>query len=333
MLANAFAPHDGILRVHLIAHGADPAKSDAFLLEYNGTYLMIDGGSPATDAALQYLLGVRRTLLAEHPELIEDESCRLHLDLIATHCHVDHVGAWHAHILCSPYLEIGTVRMPPDSAIAPHHVGGGVDGDARYRPKIARALKNFQPQANVLTHEFGAAHLHTFRMISDDPTSPTVTVCPAVCDWGIGDKVEYIIKHYHPTGESLQGVPVQVVNNCSDWFHIRHGSRTFLFTGDNVKKFADYDDESADLMTNAYLPILGSVDVVKYIHHGYKRDAGAADMMAFEPSYVIIGAEQSTGGEAIRAKFPHSPVKIVNFALQTYVFTTDGETLTVSPEV
>lgn len=332
MFANDFAPHDGILRVHLIAHGVDPAKSDAFLLEYNGTYLMIDGGSSATDAALQYLLGVRRALLAEHPERIADETCRLHLDLIATHCHVDHVGAWHKSILRSPYIEIGMVRMPPDSAMAPCHVGPGVDGDAKYRPKIARALKEFQPQAEVLTHDFGAEQLHTFQMAADDPTSPTVTVCPAVCDWGVGEKVEYILEHYHADGEDLQGVPVQVVNNCSDWFHIRHGSRTFLFTGDNVKKLTDRDDESADLMTRTYLPVLGSVDVIKYIHHGVKRDAGASDMMAFDPKYVILGSDLSTGGEAIREKFPQSTVKIVNFGLQTYVFSTDGKNLTVTPE-
>ena len=146
-------------------------------------------------------------------------------------------------------------------------------------------------------------------------------------------QLEYIIDTYHDGDRSAAGIATQAVNNSSDWFHVRYGERTFLFTGDNVKKREKRNDESADRMTARYLPILGKADVVKYIQHGYKRDAGAVDMMAFDPRYVIIGAEDSTGGEAIRQKHPQNSVKIVNFATQSYVFSTDGKTLNISPEV
>ena len=52
MYANDFAVRDGILRVHLIGHGEEPPKSDAFLLEYNGALVLIDGGLIGCSASL-----------------------------------------------------------------------------------------------------------------------------------------------------------------------------------------------------------------------------------------------------------------------------------------
>lgn len=59
---NDFAPHDGVLRVHLIAHGPDYPKSDAFLLELDGEYLLIDGGMEHITASYTYLVRLRARL-------------------------------------------------------------------------------------------------------------------------------------------------------------------------------------------------------------------------------------------------------------------------------
>lgn len=330
MLANIFAPRDGILRVHMLAHGDTPLKSDAFLLAYNGAYLLIDGGASDTDAALAYLLDLRRTLLCDHPEYLDDPACRLRVDLAATHCHGDHVGAWHRHILPSPLLEIGTVRMPPDSALDAYYHTVGIDGDTRFRPHIAAALAKHQPQARVLTHGFGIVEMHTFHLDAADAASPTVTVCPADGDWGLGERLESIIDTYHEGNRDRSGIPTQAVNNCSDWFYVRHGAHSFLFMGDNVKKRDDRTDESGDIMAALYRPILGSADVVKYMHHGYRRDPAAAAVMSFDPQYVVVTTVEATGQHAIRALYPDSPVRLLNCGEQTYIFATDGAQLTVS---
>ena len=85
MLANDFAARDGILRVHLIGHGEEPPKSDAFLLEYNGSFTLIDGGLSGCPASLEYLLNIRRKLLSEHSARQEDTNCRLRIRVMISH--------------------------------------------------------------------------------------------------------------------------------------------------------------------------------------------------------------------------------------------------------
>ena len=85
-------------------------------------------------------------------------------------------------------------------------------------------------------------------------------------------------------------------------------------------------------MTDVYLPILGQVDVVKYVHHGYARDAAAPDMMRFDPKYVVISADIGTGDRMIRKLFPDNPVEILRSGSKTHVIQTDGESLSVTSE-
>lgn len=332
MIANEFARKDGILRVHMIAHD-DPPKSDAFLFEYNGAFYLIDGGDETSDASLNYLLEVRRALLAGHPELVEDPTCKLKITSMVSHCHIDHIGALYTLVFPSPYIEVDAFYLPPASKMDPHFHLQGTNGDVKYRPRLAAALETHQPQAKVITHEFGVENRFSFRMIAEDVNSPTVTVCPAYTDYGVGERMEHLIHVYCDGDRDDRKIAVLAVNNCSDWFHIRHGKRTFLFTGDTTKKLPTPTEEMAGEMTDVYLPILGQVDVVKYVHHGYARDAAAVDMMRFDPQYVVISARIGTGDKVIREKFPDSDVRLLNCGTQTYIFSTDGDTLSVTPEV
>ncbi|MBQ7320768.1 MAG: hypothetical protein IJW99_01600 [Clostridia bacterium] len=331
MTANSFAKKDGILRVHFIGHD-DPPKSDAFLWEYNGTYYLIDGGVDTNDYALQYLLRIRRELLGGRPELIGDASCKLKITSMASHCHVDHIGALFASVFPSPYIEVDSFYVPPASQMDPHYNLKDTNGDEKYRPRLDAALREFQPQAKVITHAFGAENRFCFRMVEGDERSPLITVCPAYLDYGIGEKMAHLVDIYCDGDRDDRKIAILAVNNCSDWFHVRHGERTFLFTGDTTKKLPVPTEEMAGEMTDVYLPIFGQVDVVKYVHHGYARDAAAPDMMRFDPQYVVISARIGTGAKVIRHLFPESPVRLINSGEQTYVFSTDGEKLSVSPE-
>lgn len=331
MFANEFAKRDGLLRVHMIGH-EDPPKSDAFLLEYNGTYYLIDGGFEDSDASLNYLLEIRCALLSDHPELIGDVSCKLKLTVMASHCHIDHIGALYALIFPSPYLMVDAFYLPPASEMDPHYNLQDTNGDVKYRPRLAQALEAYQPQAKVITHAFGAENRFSFYMIAQDEASPRITVCPAYLDYGVGERMEHLVNIYCDGDRDDRKIAILAVNNCSDWFHIRHGKRTFLFTGDTTKKLPTPTEEMAGEMTDIYLPILGQVDVVKYVHHGYARDAAAPDMMRFDPEYVVISARIGSGAGVIRQLFPEHPVKLLNCGTQTYIFTTDGEKLSVSPD-
>ena len=332
MLANTFAKCDGILRVHLIGHG-QPQKSDSFVWTYNDACYLIDGGIDTADDSLRYLLELRRELLADHPELIEDTSCRLRITVMASHCHIDHIGALFSLIFPSPYIEVDRFFIPPASQMDERYNRKDTNGDVKYRPRLEASLKIYQPQAKVITHAFGAENRFSFRMIEEDESSPAVTVCPAYLDYGVGEKMEHLVNVYCDGDHDDHKIAILAVNNCSDWFHVRHGRRTFLFTGDTTKKLPTPTEEMAGEMTDVYLPILGSVDVVKYVHHGYARDAAAPDMMRFDPKYVIISADIGTGDKVIRKLFPDSPVKLIRSGSVTHVVETDGESLTVTPEV
>ena len=100
-----------------------------------------------------------------------------------------------------------------------------------------------------------------------------------------------------------------------------------------VKKNKPMGYEMPEEMIEAYADILGQVDVVKYVHHGYKRDGAAEAMMSLSPRYVVLTTHLATGHEAIRQKYPACDVKTVNCGLRSYVFACDGERLTLSPEL
>ena len=114
---------------------------------------------------------------------------------------------------------------------------------------------------------------------------------------------------------------------------MRYGERTFLFTGDTVKKNKPMGYEMTEEMIRVYADVLGQVDVVKYVHHGYKRDAAVDAVMSLSPRYVLVTTCLATADRVIRERYPDSEVKTLNCGVNTYIFESNGESLTVSPEV
>lgn len=328
MYANDLAVKDGILRVHMIGHGEEPPKSDAFLLEYNGEFVLIDGGLVDCPAALDYLMDIRRTLLLEHPELQEDSSCRLKIRVMISHCHRDHVGALCTHVFPSPYIEVSELYMPPDGRLDPRF---GLTGDAKYRPELAEVRQQYQVHARVIDVAFGAENRIVLPMTEGNDASPVITILPPWKNSADPERLKLMceaLKH----GEDNPNIATMVTNNNSMWIHVRHGEHTFLFTGDTVKKNKPMGYEMPEEMIRVYADVLGQVDVVKYVHHGYKRDAAAEAMLSLSPKYLFMTTALATADAVIRDKYPDSTVKLLNCGIQTYIFASDGEILSVSPE-
>ena len=328
MFANDFAPRDGILRVHLIGHGEEPPKSDAFLLEYNGALVLIDGGLIGCSASLEYLLNIRRAFLRSHPELWEDTACRLKIRVMISHCHRDHIGALITHVFSSPMIEMEELYLPPDSELDERY---GLSGDLKYRSGLNEARENHQLNARVIDVGFGSDNRVTIPM-TGDAGAPVITLCPPCCNSASPECLKLIGDALKP-GEENPDLATLVTNNNSVWMHVRHGKRSFLFTGDTVKKEKTMGYEMVDEMLSAYADVLGQVDVVKFVHHGYKRDGAVDAMMSLSPRYVFVTTSLATADGVLHEKYPACGVKTLNCGVNTYIFESDGETLSVSPEV
>ena len=327
MLANDFAARDGILRVHLIGHGEEPPKSDAFLLEYNGSFTLIDGGLSGCPASLEYLLNIRRKLLSDHSARQEDTNCRLRIRVMISHCHRDHLGALVTHVFPSPFIEVEELYLPPDGGLDEKY---GLSGDIQYRPGLHEAREKYQPNARVIDVAFGAENRLVVPMTAD-AGAPVITLCPPWMNSALPERVKLIGDALKP-GEENPQLATMVTNNNSVWMHVRHGKRTFLFTGDTVKKKKPMGYEMPEEMIAAYADVLGQVDVVKFLHHGYKRNGAVDTVMSLSPRYVFVTTCLATADSLLHERYPDCDIKTLNCGVTTYIFESDGETLTVSPE-
>ena len=138
--ANEFAPRDGVLRVHFIGHPSYEGKTDGFLIQYGSELYLIDGGYTTVTDVRDYLLGLRASFLKDHPELVEDPSCKLRLHWLLSHFHSDHALATIVQMMPDPYFSFGDLYLPPDATIHPDYTCPGFDGDENVRPKLAEAL-------------------------------------------------------------------------------------------------------------------------------------------------------------------------------------------------
>ena len=324
MYANDFAAQDGILKVHLIGHGEEPPKSDAFLLEYNGAYVLIDGGVTDCEASLQYLLEIRRALLGD----VGDSDYKLKIRVMISHCHGDHVGALVSHVFPSPLIAVEEIYMPPNAELDERF---GVNGDIKYRPDLQQAIAAYQPKARVVDLTFGTENRMTLPMTAD-AHAPVITLCPPWCNSGSPERVKLLCETLK-RGEENPNIATMVTNNNSVWMHVRHGKRTFLFTGDTVKKNKPIGYEMPEEMIAAYADVLEQVDVVKFVHHGYKRDAAVDAIMSLSPQYVFVSTCLATADQRLHEKYPESDVRTLNCGIDTYIFETDGEQLTVTPSI
>lgn len=323
-MKNDMSPRGPALRVHCIHHEKKFLKSDAYLLEYGDRLLLIDSGMKGSLTARDYLLALRRRRIESSGA---DESVPLRLSWLVSHFHVDHVCAMLESILPDPRFELDTVILPPDSALDPYFNTIGTDGDTKYRPLLAEALGKYGTgRENIINIGFGAENI-----VSPDifPGPVKLTVYPPAGDGGIGERLQYMIDGYCDGRGDAGMLPTAAVNACSVWLHVRYGAHSFLFTGDTMKREARLTRENADEMVEMYGERIGQVTVVKYLHHGYRRDPAAPLIMSFRPEHIIVACEHEGASAALHAAFPDMTAQIHNCADRDIIFETDGERLTV----
>jgi len=337
--ANEFASNDGKLKVHFIGNPTFEGKSDGFLLQYGKELYLIDAGEPQTEDTLAYLLALRADLLREHPEYLEDENCKLRLHWLISHFHTDHVGVGIRQLMPNPYLSFGDLWLPPDATVHPDYTCPNFDGDESNRPRFAKALEALSDLSYTI-HDiaFGAEHKTSFSTDTGCAHEMTVTIFPPTRDYGEEQYMQYYTEHYSRGEKNRQSNPLSAVNNSSNWFLIRLGSRSFLFTGDTMKRSAKLSDEGLDHMLEAYGDEIGKVDVIKFPHHGFVRENAIPGMLSLDPQYMIVTYPQSNIAALLAEKFPDATAKVLNAGQQTVVFTCgfdseSGEELPLTYEI
>ena len=305
---NDFAPHDGVLRVHLIAHGPDYPKSDAFLLELDGEYLLIDGGMEHITASYTYLVRLRARLADRAPA--EAAHAPLRLSWFVSHFHIDHVSTTIEYTLRDQRFAFTDVYLPPRSALDPKY---NCNGDRKYRDPCLVELARFQPACTLHNIAFGEKGLRTLPFAGAE-----LTIYPPDHDWGVGERLNFVAEHYSRGDWTHHSLAVAAINACCMWLGVRYAGRQCLFTGDTMKREADRHDEPFDAMRALWGERIGRVDLLKYLHHGYVRDSAAAGMLAMKPAFVVVTHPESTTPAAMRAIGGRMP-EVINCALRDYV--------------
>lgn len=330
LYANDFAPRDGILRLHCLSHEEEIVKADSFLLEFNGKLWLIDGGMSGSSVTRDYLDALRVRWLMSAPAGTENDDVRLKLDWFVSHFHVDHAAAMIDMILPSGIVELGTLYLPPDSAYTPRPGGRGLDGDEKYRPLLAEALDKFGTgREKIINIDFGEENILRFTSAGGDIE---FTVYPPPFDGGIGGRLEYMVNNYYGGDYTNKMVPVAAVNSCCIWIKVVFREKSFLFTGDLMKRQSDLDNEATDEMVRTYAGDIGKVNLLKFVHHGGNRDAAVPLMMSFGAEHIIMTCKGETASGVIRKLYPQSNVQTHNCALTNIIFSTDGNTLSIEQQ-
>ncbi|MBQ8398126.1 MAG: hypothetical protein IJX53_08040 [Clostridia bacterium] len=288
--ANDYAAHDGVLRLHLIAHGPVTPKADAFLIALDGEYYLIDGGMTANTGTYEYLIRLRAALLDRAPA---GTHAPLRINWVVSHFHQDHIGATLDYVIRDRRIEFDRIYLPPRSAIDPKYPD---NGDNKYRGITAELIARMQPQATVIDVGFG----HDAKLVIPYGDGGEITIYPPDRDWGLEENLAYMVDNYYDGNWEKPNIAVAAVNACSQWMGIRYGGRQCLFTGDTMKRKAKLDAEAFDTMYALWGAEIGQVDVLKYLHHGVARDKAARGMLKFQPKRVIVTHSQPTAPEALR---------------------------------
>lgn len=326
--ANDYAPAEERLSLTCLHHEADVVKADSYILRLGGYILLIDGGMTGSCVTRDYLLGLRRELLAAGG-LGEDSDLPLRLDWLVSHFHVDHVAAVIEDIIPDRRFEFNNIVLPPDSGLDGFYSEHGPDGDKKYRPKLSCALSRRGFDGKIINIEFGEENITELRFCD----RLSLTVYPPVYNYGVGERLDYMIDNYYGGERTHKMVATAVVNSSSLWLRVGYGEKSFLFTGDTMKRESHLDLESANLMYEAYHNKIGRVDILKYLHHGYRRDDAASLMLGFEPEYIIMSCKTAGGEDAIRKICPDTETKFVNCGFGDYIFETDGKKLELVKEI
>lgn len=304
---------DGTLRLLSVSHHTAP-KSDAFLFTLNGAVLLEDGGMTGCTDAADRLLALREELCPEG---------RLKLVWVLSHFHVDHISAVLETILPDPRFELTEVWLPPktaDTDLCPR------SGDAKYRAALYALLAAHQPQANI----------HNLRFAdrggvpeSFDFAGARVTLLPPDTDWSDEALIRRVVIEGYYGGETdAAKIQTCVTNAASLWMLIEYAGRRLVFTGDTMKREGKIPDESWERMLALWSERIGTgADLVKWPHHGMRRDPAAPGMRALAPKNILMTTPLATADLVWAKEYPDDATPFWNSGERDLAVTVraDGE--------
>ncbi len=312
---------DGVLRFYSVSHNRQFKKADCFVLTYNGEVWLIDGGVSGSTHALGFLLELRRKLYSKNKQNFFDTDAKLKVNIFISHFHGDHVDALIESVLPSPYIDIGKVFCSQPSYADEKFSDPLKNGDFHQRRILRSILDSNHPNHTFTEIPFGAENVTSFTTETDSEYEVAFTLYPMLFSPA---KESYLLHMFELYGADSEGIKkhtyTYALNAASLWLHVRHKENTFLFTGDSMKRREDSTDESCDLMHSTYRDKIGEVTVLKYVHHGYVRDAAAHLMASFNPKYLLETSELSTGCKAVAERYPDAEIIYVNSSLQSKLF-------------
>lgn len=326
--ANDFAPCDGKLKVFSVGHNENVQKADAFVICYDKDVYLIDGGHVNTYHGLEFLLTLRRSYLKGKTDLLRDIDCKLRINLIVSHFHVDHAAALSESICANAFIDVADVYVPEEGRMPREYLELTDDSERKFRYPLLKVLENLHPRALVNNIRYGEENV---TELSHGDLS--ITIYPFPFDPCKESYVKYMCDLYATLYKDENGnLPdmrpkssTYTLNAGSLWVRFKLGENVFLFTGDTMKRIKDCDGEALDIMMKAYKEKIGKVTVLKYVHHGHARGTAAAQMLSFEPEYILLTTQVATADKTIRDHFPESEVKFVNSGLETVLFECDKD--------
>ena len=163
MFANDFFKFDNKLCVDFLGHRLDFPKCDGFVIRYGSEIYTVDAGLPKSPAMIEHLLTLRAQMLDGNPELIEDPSCKLRINCIISHFHVDHVGALTSNVVPNEFISVDNVYVGPATKVSPETYEESPNGDYVHRPHFLKAIETYQPNAKIHEVDFGKENVLKFQ--------------------------------------------------------------------------------------------------------------------------------------------------------------------------
>lgn len=327
--ANDFAPCDGRLRVFSVGHAEHVQKADAFVICYDKEIYLIDGGHANTYHGLEFLLSLRKKYLKGKKDLIRDIDCKLRINLIISHFHVDHVAATVDSITTSAFIDVADVYVPEECMIPREYLEFSDGNDQKYRYPLMKVLEELHPRSLVNNVRYSED-----SVIELSHGDLEVTIYPFPFDPCKESYLKFMCDLYATLNKDENGnLPdtrpkfmTYALNAGSMWVRFKLGENSFLFTGDTMKRIVECDGEGLDIMMKTYKERIGKVTVLKYVHHGHARGAAAGQMLSFDPEYILLTTQIATADQTIKNRFPESEARIVNSGLETVLFECDKDT-------
>jgi len=248
--ANQYADMDAKLRLHtnkLVQVHTSTTKNDGFVLDYNGTVAVIDGGYK-NGAVVDYLLTLREEFLKEgfengtltetqyHQRLLSDK-CKLDIVSLITHWHSDHIYALRYYVSTSPFIRVS------DMYTVVNPTGSDADGYSSYLTsfeKMLTEIKKNSPNVNVVR----SAYEKSTAINIMGGTSGVKLTMLAPKDWS--------------TVATLKTNATAWENTSSCWYVFEYGGNKLLFTGDT------YPNDTGTTYTGAYTSGKTAVDYMLY---------------------------------------------------------------------